>query len=68
MGTKEGEVLFQILKEKVPSSVLDIEFIAGAQISKLKLLSMIRGKILSIMRGIYIFRRPNGKWLAVIRW
>ena len=41
---KEGETLFQVLKEKVPSSVLDIEFIAGSQITKLKLLSMIRGK------------------------
>ena len=41
---KVGETLFQVLKEKVPSSVLDIEFIAGSQITKLKLLSMIRGK------------------------
>ncbi|MBK8394544.1 MAG: CHAT domain-containing protein [Leptospiraceae bacterium] len=62
---KEGEVLFQILKEKVPSSVLDIEFIAGAQISKLKLLSMIRGKnIIHYAGHLYFSEDPmeNG-WL-----
>jgi CHAT domain-containing protein len=41
---KEGEELFKTLQEKIPSSKLHLEFIAGKQITKLKLLSMIRDK------------------------
>lgn len=41
---KEGEILFKVLRDKVPSSLLELEFIAGKQITKLKLLSLIRGK------------------------
>jgi CHAT domain-containing protein len=62
---KEGETLFQVLKEKVPASILDIEFIAGAQITKLKLLSMIRGKnIIHYAGHLYFSSDPmeNG-WL-----
>ncbi|HMV42428.1 MAG TPA: CHAT domain-containing protein [Leptospiraceae bacterium] len=62
---KEGEVLFQVLKEKVPASVLDLEFIAGSQITKLKLLSMIRGKNIIHYAGHLFFSNDpmeNG-WL-----
>ncbi|EQA35584.1 CHAT domain protein [Leptospira inadai serovar Lyme str. 10] len=41
---KEGEQLFRVLSEKVPSSRLEIEFIGGRQVTKLKLLSLIKGK------------------------
>ncbi len=40
----EGERLYKTLKQKVPESVLEIEFIGGRQVTKLKLLSMIKGK------------------------
>ena len=62
---REGETLFQVLREKVPSSILEIEFIAGAQITKLKLLSMIRGKnIIHYAGHLYFSHDPmeNG-WL-----
>ncbi len=62
---KEGEVLFQILKQKVPSNVLELEFIAGRQITKLKLLSMIKGKhIIHYAGHLYFSKHPleNG-WL-----
>lgn len=41
---KEGEELFRILSGKVSPSRLDIEFIGGKQITKLKLLSLIKNK------------------------
>lgn len=41
---REGEELFKNLKQKVSPSRLEIQFISGKQITKLKLLSMIRGK------------------------
>lgn len=41
---KEGELIFRTLKEKISPSKLHIEFIAGKQITKLKLLSLIRDK------------------------
>ncbi len=41
---KEGEQLFKVLSEKVPTSRLEIEFIGGRQVTKLKLLSLIKGK------------------------
>lgn len=41
---KEGEQLFRVLSEKVSSSRLEIEFIGGRQVTKLKLLSLIKGK------------------------
>ncbi len=40
----EGERLYKTLKEKVPETILDIEFIGGRQVTKLKLLSMVKGK------------------------
>lgn len=62
---KEGEALFNILKQKVPSSLLELEFIAGKQITKLKLLSMIKGKhIIHYAGHLYFSNQPleNG-WL-----
>ncbi|MCB1190409.1 MAG: CHAT domain-containing protein [Leptospiraceae bacterium] len=41
---REGEELFKSLKQQVSPSRLEIQFISGKQITKLKLLSMIRGK------------------------
>ncbi|TGN18902.1 CHAT domain-containing protein [Leptospira idonii] len=41
---KEGEVLFSILSQKVPSHLLELEFIGGKQVTKLKLLSLIKDK------------------------
>jgi CHAT domain-containing protein len=41
---KEGELVFRTLKEKISPSKLHLEFIAGKQITKLKLLSLIRDK------------------------
>jgi hypothetical protein len=64
---REGELLFKILKEKIPSSVLDLHFIAGKQISKMKLLSMIRGKhIIHYSGHLYFSDDPmeNGWLLA----
>jgi CHAT domain-containing protein len=41
---KEGEALFSILSQKVPSNLLELEFIGGKQVTKLKLLSLIKDK------------------------
>ncbi|TGN14295.1 CHAT domain-containing protein [Leptospira ilyithenensis] len=41
---KEGEVLFSILSQKVPAHLLELEFIGGRQVTKLKLLSLIKDK------------------------
>lgn len=41
---REGEELFRILSEKVSSSRLELEFIGGKHITKLKLLSLIKDK------------------------
>ncbi|TGL60085.1 CHAT domain-containing protein [Leptospira ognonensis] len=41
---KEGEALFSILSQKVPSDLLELEFIGGKQVTKLKLLSLIKDK------------------------
>jgi CHAT domain-containing protein len=41
---KEGEALFSILSQKVPSHLLELEFIGGKQVTKLKLLSLIKDK------------------------
>ncbi len=41
---KEGEALFSILSQKVPSHQLELEFIGGKQVTKLKLLSLIKDK------------------------
>ena len=62
---KEGEELFQVLSKKVPSSRLEIEFIGGKQVTKLKLLSLIRGKnIIHYTGHLYFSDDPleNG-WL-----
>ncbi|TGK01465.1 CHAT domain-containing protein [Leptospira langatensis] len=62
---KEGEQLFRVLSEKVPSSRLEIEFIGGRQVTKLKLLSLIKGKnIIHYSGHLYFSDDPleNG-WL-----
>lgn len=41
---KEGEALFTILSQKVPSHLLELEYIGGRQVTKLKLLSLIKDK------------------------
>lgn len=41
---REGEELFKILKEKISPNLLELHFISGTQITKLKLLSLIKGK------------------------
>ncbi|EOQ96223.1 CHAT domain protein [Leptospira wolbachii serovar Codice str. CDC] len=41
---KEGEVLFSVLSQKVPTHLLELEFIGGKQVTKLKLLSLIKDK------------------------
>lgn len=41
---KEGEMLFSILSQKVPSQQLELEFIGGKQVTKLKLLSLVKDK------------------------
>ncbi|XDD42302.1 CHAT domain-containing protein [Leptospira sp. WS60.C2] len=41
---KEGEVLFSVLSQKVPNHLLELEFIGGKQVTKLKLLSLIKDK------------------------
>ncbi|MCZ8155992.1 MAG: CHAT domain-containing protein [Leptospira sp.] len=41
---KEGETLFSILSQKVSSQLLELEFIGGKQVTKLKLLSLIKDK------------------------
>lgn len=51
----EGDELFQILSKKVPSSRLEIEFIGGKQVTKLKLLSLIRGKNIIHFTGHLFF-------------
>ncbi|TGK61665.1 CHAT domain-containing protein [Leptospira wolffii] len=62
---KEGEQLFRVLSEKVPTSRLEIEFIGGRQVTKLKLLSLIKGKnIIHYSGHLYFSDDPleNG-WL-----
>ncbi|MEI1277629.1 CHAT domain-containing protein [Leptospira venezuelensis] len=62
---KEGEQIFRVLSEKVPSSRLEIEFIGGRQVTKLKLLSLIKGKnIIHYSGHLYFSDDPleNG-WL-----
>jgi CHAT domain-containing protein len=41
---REGEELFKILSEKVSQNILELQFLSGSQITKLKLLSHIKGK------------------------
>lgn len=41
---REGEELFKLLSEKVSQNLLDLQFLSGSQITKLKLLSHIKGK------------------------
>jgi CHAT domain-containing protein len=41
---REGEALFSILSQKVPAHLLELEFIGGKQVTKLKLLSLIKDK------------------------
>lgn len=65
MGPKRGEQIFRVLSEKVPSSRLEIEFIGGRQVTKLKLLSLIKGKnIIHYSGHLYFSDDPleNG-WL-----
>jgi CHAT domain-containing protein len=62
---REGEQLFRILTEKVSHSRLDIEFIGGKQVTKLKLLSLIKDKnIIHYSGHLYFSEDPleNG-WL-----
>lgn len=40
----EGEALFKVLKQKISPGLLDLQFISGKQITKLKLLSLIRDR------------------------
>lgn len=41
---KEGEELFKVLSEKVSSSRLEIEYLGGKQVTKLKILSSMKDK------------------------
>ncbi|MCB1157965.1 MAG: CHAT domain-containing protein, partial [Leptospiraceae bacterium] len=62
---KEGEELFKTLKSKISPSKLDISFIGGKQITKLKLLSLIKDKhIIHYSGHLYFSDEPleNG-WL-----
>lgn len=62
---REGEELFRILTEKVSPSRLDIEFIGGKQVTKLKLLSLIKDKNIIHYSGHLFFSEDpleNG-WL-----
>lgn len=62
---REGEELFRILAEKVSPSRLEIEFIGGKQVTKLKLLSLIKDKnIIHYSGHLYFSDDPleNG-WL-----
>ncbi len=62
---REGEELFLVLSEKVPPSRLDIEFIGGKQVTKLKLLSLIKDKnIIHYSGHLFFSNNPleNG-WL-----
>jgi len=62
---REGEELFKILKEKISPSLLDLHFISGIQITKLKLLSLIKGKNIIHYAGHLFFSEQaleNG-WL-----
>ncbi|WCL48414.1 CHAT domain-containing protein [Leptospira sp. GIMC2001] len=52
---KEGEELFRILTEKVSPSRLELEFIGGKQVNKLKLLSLIKDKNIIHYCGHLIF-------------
>lgn len=62
---REGETLFQVLREKISSNNLELQFVAGRQITKLKLLSMIKGKNIIHYAGHLFFSEDaleNG-WL-----
>jgi hypothetical protein len=62
---REGEELFRILSEKVSPSRLEIEFIGGKQVTKLKLLSLIKDKNIIHYSGHLFFSEDpleNG-WL-----
>lgn len=62
---KEGEELFRILSDKVSPARLEIEFIGGKQITKLKLLSLIKNKNIIHYSGHLFFANDpleNG-WL-----
>jgi hypothetical protein len=64
---REGEELFRILREKVPQNLLELQFVAGKQITKLKLLSLIKGKnIIHFAGHLYFSEEPleNGWLLA----
>ncbi len=64
---KEGEKLFQVLKEKVNPNLLELDFISGRQITKLKLLSMIKGKhVIHYAGHLFFSKEPleNGWLLA----
>lgn len=64
---KEGEELFRTLKAKVSPSKLELSFIGGRQISKLKLLSLIKDKnIIHYSGHLYFSENPleNGWLLA----
>ncbi len=41
---KEGEMLFSILSQRISSKTLELEFVGGKQVTKLKLLSLIKDK------------------------
>ncbi|GBF51760.1 hypothetical protein LPTSP4_32980 [Leptospira ryugenii] len=62
---KEGEMLFSILSQKVSSQTLELEFIGGRQVTKLKLLSLIKDKHIIHYSGHLFFSedpQENG-WL-----
>ncbi|MCB1175961.1 MAG: CHAT domain-containing protein [Leptospiraceae bacterium] len=62
---REGEELFRTLHEEVPPNLLELHFVAGRQITKLKLLSLIKGKhIIHYAGHLYFSEEPleNG-WL-----
>ena len=64
---REGEELFKVLHEKISPSILELHFIAGKQISKLKLLSLIKGKhIIHYAGHLFFSKEPleNGWLLA----
>ncbi|MDF3820407.1 CHAT domain-containing protein [Leptospira sp. 96542] len=56
---KEGEILFTTLSQKVPSHLLELEFIGGKQVTKLKLLSLIKDKHIIHYSGHLHFSDDN---------
>lgn len=62
---REGEELYNILKEKISPNILDLHFISGSGITKLKLLGQIKGKNIIHYAGHLFFSEEaseNG-WL-----